>query len=405
MILNIARRNIRRNKRRTLITVASVFFALFFGLMMRSVQIGTFGRITENIVSSYSGHLQIHKNGYSEEKIINNSFEFPPGKIKKIKGLKYVKAVVPRVESFALASSGEQTKGCLVSGISPEKENAVTEISEKIISGRFLTQDDKGALIGDKLASFLNVGINDTIILLGQGYHSVSAAGKYPVRGILHFSTPKLNSSLVYISLKEAQTLYSIENKLTGIAVFADNDRHTSLLKSEILSVFNPENYEVLDWGEMMPELKQLIQSKSAGSYVVLGLLYMIVGFGVLGTAVMSAAERKKEFGLLIAVGMRKIKLALIVFSETFFLGLIAVIAGFAVSLPIILYYSVHPIHLSGTMAAMYEKGGFEPVIVFSSDPSYMFAQLIIVAVIVLIASCYPIFKISMLKPIDAMRN
>ncbi|MCD6556101.1 MAG: ABC transporter permease, partial [Bacteroidales bacterium] len=278
MILKVAWRNIWRNKRRTLITSASVFFAVFFGLMMRSMQIGTFGRISDNLVSSYSGHIQIHKKGYSEEKIINNSFEPASEDINKIKTLKHVKAFVPRIESFALASSGEHTKGCFVTGISPEEENNMTKISDKVTSGNYLTDNDKGALIGDKLALFLEVGINDTIILLGQGYHAASAAGKYPIRGLLHFPSPRLNSSLVYISLEEAQELYSTENKLTGIAVLLDADKNTASVKSEIAGFLNPDKYEVQDWGEILPELKQLIQTKSVSSYVMLGLLYMIVG-------------------------------------------------------------------------------------------------------------------------------
>ena len=403
MILKVAWRNIWRNKRRTLITSASVFFAVFFGLMMRSMQIGTFGRISDNLVSSYSGHIQIHKKGYSEEKIINNSFEPASEDINKIKTLKHVKAFVPRIESFALASSGEHTKGCFVTGISPEEENNMTKISDKVTLGNYLTVNDKGALIGDKLASFLEVGINDTIILLGQGYHAASAAGKYPIRGLLHFPSPRLNSSLVYISLKEAQELYSTENKLTGIAVLLDADKNTASVKSEISGFLNLDKYEVQDWGEILPELKQLIQTKSVSSYVMLGLLYMIVGFGVLGTVIMMTAERRKEFGLLVAVGMKKFRLEMTVFSETIFLGFVGVILGFAASLPIIFYYSINPIVLSGTMAAMYEKNGFEPVIQFSSDTGYMFAQLIIVGIIVLISATYPIFKISSLKPVNAM--
>ncbi|MCF6184124.1 MAG: FtsX-like permease family protein [Bacteroidales bacterium] len=405
MIIKVAWRNIWRNKRRTLITAASVFFAVFFGLIMRSIQIGTFGNITDNLVSSYSGHLQIHKKGYSDEKILNNSFNSDKSLINKLKTLKHVKYVVPRLESFALASSGEQTKGCFVTGISPDEENSMTKLSEKLTSGKYLLKNDKGALIGDKLASFLKIGINDTIVLIGQGYHSVSAAGKYPVRGILHFPSPKLNSSLAYISLKEARKLYSAENKLTGIAVLLDSDKNTSSIKAEIKNIINLNEYEVRDWGEIMPELKELIQSKSVSSYVMLGLLYMIVGFGMLGTIIMMIAERKKEFGLLVSVGMKKTKLALTVFTETVFLGFTGLLAGFIVSLPIILYYSVHPIYLGGKIAEMYEKNGFEPVILFSSDTGYIIAQFIIVFIILIVASVYPVIKILNLNPVKAVRD
>ena len=405
MILKVAWRNIWRNKRRTLITAASVFFAVFFGLIMRSMQIGTFGRMSDNLVSSYSGHIQIHKKGYSDEKILNNSFEPDNSELEKIRKLNHVKYLVTRLEAFALASSGEKTKGCFVTGISPEKENAMTKISEKVMSGTYLSENGKGALIGDKLASFLGIGINDTLILIGQGYHSASAAGKYPVKGILHFPSPQLNASLVYLSLKEAQSLYSVENKLTGIAILLDADKNTPLVKTEIKNILDLKKYEVLDWGEIMPELKDVIQTKTVSSYVILGLLYMIVGFGVLGTVIMMTAERRKEFGLLISIGMKRARLELTVFLETVFLGFVGTFFGFLVALPGILYFTANPIVISGTMAKLYEERGFEPVIQFSTDTGYMFSQLIIVGIIILIAASYPVYKLSHLKPVEAMRN
>ena len=208
MILTVAWRNIWRNKRRTLITVASIFFALFFGLLIRSLQIGTFGKIVNDAVSSYVGHIQIHQKGYWEERIINNVFERNDETETKILQHKSVKSIVPKIESFALASAGVRTKGCMVMGIDPERENTMSNIASKITEGQYLKQDDTGAIIGDKLASFLDLKIGDTLVMIGQGYHAVSAAGLYPIIGIVHFPSPELNSRVVYLKISQDQYFY-----------------------------------------------------------------------------------------------------------------------------------------------------------------------------------------------------
>ncbi|TSA27915.1 MAG: ABC transporter permease, partial [Bacteroidetes bacterium] len=76
--IKIAWRNLWRNKRRTLITSASVFFAIFLALLMRAFQLGSYDLMVYNIVHAYSGYFQVHANGYWDDKIINNSFEFTP---------------------------------------------------------------------------------------------------------------------------------------------------------------------------------------------------------------------------------------------------------------------------------------------------------------------------------------
>src|SRR6202030_3034398 len=109
---------------------------------------------------------------------------------------KEVTAWTPRLESFALASSGDRTKGILVSGIDPEKENPVSHLSKKIISGRYLTSANKGIIIAEGLAAYLKLKVNDTIVLIGQGYQGSMASGKYPIIGIAKLGIPETNKGM-----------------------------------------------------------------------------------------------------------------------------------------------------------------------------------------------------------------
>src|ERR1035438_1735805 len=143
-LLKLAWRNIWRNKRRTLLTTASILFALFFALTLLSLQKGTYSHMFNNIVQVYTGFIQIHKNGYWNDKDINNTFRGSDSLVKVIDNIENVSEAVPRLESFALASSGQETKGIAVVGTAPEKEDRMTHLKKKLISGKYLETNDEG---------------------------------------------------------------------------------------------------------------------------------------------------------------------------------------------------------------------------------------------------------------------
>jgi ABC-type lipoprotein release transport system permease subunit len=404
MIIKNAWRNIWRNKRRTIITASSVFFAVFLALIMRSAQLGTLYKIVDDTLDSYSGAVQVHKAGYWDEKTINNSFERDTLLENKIAQTENIKIVVPRLESFALASSGQKSKGVMVVGIQPEIENNFTGVVKHLKQGEYFTDNEQAVLLGDELAKYLGLSVNDTVVLIGQGYHGVSAAGKYRIKGILHFVSPALNRGMLYLPLQQAQNLYGATNRLSSLNLALDDNLKSIATANTVRKLINNKDYEVMPWQDLMQELVQMIQSKNASSAIMLGLLYMIVGFGVLGTIIMMTSERMREFGILIAIGMHKYLIALVVSVETLFIGFIGLILGALSSLPIIWYYAVNPIRLSGDVAQMYTEMGLDPVMKFLMEPTIFFNQLLVVCAIVLVAIIYPWFKLLKIEPVKAMK-
>jgi ABC-type lipoprotein release transport system permease subunit len=160
-----------------------------------------------------------------------------------------------------------------------------------------------------------------------------------------------------------------------------------------------------MTWKEMMPEVVQQIEADNASGIIMLGILYMIVGFGILGTVLMMINERRREFGMLVAVGMQKVKLIRIVLMELCFIGLIGIAAGLATATPLILYYYVHPIPLTGEMAQTTIQMGFEPLMPTAWKASYFIGQTVTVMAIILLVMILPALRISRLKVIDSMRK
>ncbi|MBE0648942.1 MAG: ABC transporter permease [Bacteroidales bacterium] len=403
--IKIAWRNLWRNKRRTLITSASVFFAIFLALLMRGFQLGSYDLMVYNIVHAYSGYFQVHATGYWDDKIINNSFEYTPELQQKISEVPEVDGYALRLESFALGSFGMQTKGVMVTGIVPDEENQLTGLQKKLVEGSYLLPDDDGALVSQKLAKYLKISPGDTLVLIGQGFHGMSAAGIFPVRGIVHFPSPDLDSRMVYLSLPSSQGLFSADNRLTSISFNVPDVKKYEKAAAILKGRLDPATYEVMTWKEMMPDVVQQIQSDNVSGLIMLGILYMIVGFGIFGTILMLFSERTREFGMMIAIGMPKLNLIRIVVTELFMTGFLGVIAGIVAAVPLLYYFHIHPIPITGEMAETTIQMGFEPIMPAAWEASYFLGQSLTVVIIMLVVMILPVVKISRLTVITALRK
>ena len=464
----LAWRNLSRNSRRTMITVASVFFAVFFALVMRSLQLGTYDNLFSNIIETYSGYIQVQSENFWEDKTVDNVFEYSDELVQKIKSDENVTECIPRFESFALASSGSRTKGVMVMGIDPVKEGLLSDAESKLVKykltseviarltvedipenvkknlslfedksyatdGRLLLdlgvkdKDSKtvlpllrkytsvengyiktgepGALVGNSLAKYLGLRRGDTIVLLGQGYHGTTAAGKYVINGIVSLPAPEIESRIIYLPVDICQELYDAGGMLTSLALQVDDNDDKAITETiERLEDELETPFRVLGWREMNEIVVQQIEADDSGGMIMIGILYLVIAFGVFGTVLMMTAERRREFGVTISIGMQKTRMAIIMVYEMFYIGFIGIALGVGVAVPIIIYGYYHPLRLSGEIAKMMEDYGFEPVMAFLWIDSYFIWQSVVVAIIVILSVIYPVRKILKLKEIDALK-
>ncbi len=399
----IAWRNLWRNKRRTLITVASIFFGVLISTIMSSLQDGTYGNMIDMMVKLSSGYLQVQHPEYRENKSINNTFSPTEEMLNKINAVDKVTSVSQRLESFALMSSGPNTRGGAVIGFEPDKDKHTSNLQNWMHKGRFLEKGDNGILLSYNIARHLGMEVNDTLVLISQGYHGVTAAGVYPVKGILKFATPQLNNIGVFMDISTAQEFYSAYEMVSSLMIMVDG--YTDVHRAEKnLDEITSGDHAILTWQELNPEMVQFLESDKAGAVVMKAILYIVIGFGIFGTIIMMVAERRRELGVMVAVGMQKIKLSLILFYETILIGIIGVITGFIASIPVIFILVEKPIPLPDELADAYLQYGFEPYLFFGTAPSVFVNQVITVFIITLIISLYPVLKVKNLKVTNALR-
>jgi len=403
-LIKMAWKNLWRNRSRTLITIAAIFFAVILSVTAGSLKTGIFNNLVKNVVSFYTGYIQVHKKGYQDEQILDNSFSASATTEQKILSQKNINGIAPRLESFALASSGDITKGCMVVGIVPLKEDKITSLQNKLINGKYLGENDHAVLLGQGFAERLKLNVHDTIILIGQGYHGSTAAGKYPVKGILRFGSPQLNDKILFLPLSTAQDFFSADGMLTSYILSIKNEKSLDLTANDIQSLIG-NNYEVMTWGELMPDIKQHIQSDSNNMKVVQGVLYLLICFGIFSTLLMLMVERKFEMGMFVAIGMKKSKLMVLLFIESILTVLTGCIVGIMVSIPLVFYLNKNPIRIGGETARAYERFGFEAIFPTSTDASNFIYQGIVVLIIGIFLSLYPLYKVMRLNPVSSMKK
>lgn len=404
ILFKMAWRNLWRNKRRTLITVASIFFGVLLSTFMTSMQEGTYSKMIDNVVGFYSGYIQVHHPEYWENKTID--YTFSPGDTLKqvLENDPAIVSFVPRLESFTLMSFGNNTKGAALIGIDPVEENKMTKLSNWIEQGVYLKPGDDGIILAVNLAKNLGVSVNDTLVLISQGYHGASAAGLFPVKGILKFPAPAMNNLGGYIDIQAAQNFFSVQGKYTSLVLMIDDYSNVNPTKHRLVTAIG-DRYEVMTWDEMDPLTKNMIDADRSGAYITKGILYILIGFGIFGTVIMMIAERRKEMGIMVAIGMQKRKLSAILFYETILIGMVGVLSGFIISFPFIWYFVYHPVPITGEAAKAYEQLGFEAAMYFSAQWFVFARQVLIIFILSLIVYIYPLVKTYRLKLTRALHS
>ena len=406
MIFKIAWRNIYRNRKRSLITITSIFAALFLIILMRALQFGFYDNIIKTVVESYAGYVEVHADGYWDNQSLDNSMEVDQKLINDINSVEGVENIVQRLQTFSLISMGEKTKGGMINGINISDEQKITDWNKKMVSGSFDLGENE-IIVGKGIAEYFDIRENDTLILYGQGYRGMMAAGKYPVKGVIDLKNPDLNKLGIFMTIESARDYVSSEEISTHIIIdkeqYYDEEKIVKDL-SQILS----KDYEIMTWKETLPEIEQTITADSAGGLIMAFILYIIVLFGMFGTVLMMTEERKYEFGVLISIGMSRIRLFGIILIETIILSMIGVLLAIILTYPISYYFNLNPIDMAVLMGEgadqMMEDLGFSPLAPMSISWDIPLSHALVIFIFSLLISIYPAIKILNLNPVKSMK-
>jgi len=405
LLLTLAWRNLWRNKRRTLITITAVVFATWFSIAMRGIQLGTYNDNITYSLNLFSGYVQLQQPEYMDNPSLQKSFRFTDD----IRGIldrdPRVRGYAPRVYADGLISFGDNSQGAAIFGISPDVERRVTHLGQKIREGRMVASDTAMEIVlGQTMLENLRAEIGDEIVVLSQGFDGALGNMKYRIVGTIRTGMQDFDRSGVFMGIDALQDLVSMQGKVNVVAVALNELRDVDDFVDDMDAVLDTSKVRALGWEEVLPDLKQGIELDNYSGMLFLGILLVVVAFGILNTVLMSVTERFKEFGILLSVGMPQGRLVTLVLFETLFITMLGIIVGNLLGLAVNWYLSVNPIVFSGDYASMMEEYGWLPQMKSIVRASSFLNTSFSVLVISILSSLYPLYRVNSLEPLKGIR-
>jgi ABC-type lipoprotein release transport system permease subunit len=358
MLLTLAFRNLWRNRRRTLLTLSAMVISAALLILALGVFSGMFKDMLASATEQYYGHLVIAQPDYH---LRRDLFAHLPADIADQLALENEADITgksPRLRSFGLLSRPETSQPVELLGVIPELEQQVTSLQEQLTAGHYPTSEEpNGALIGQELARKLKVKPGDELVFVTQSADGSIGNDLLIVSGIFATGDSRHDNNLVLAPLPWLQQVLVLPGRIHEVAMVVA-DPMTAALVADRLTAQMPENIEVLDWGDLLPEMREVIAAYDVSRMIIVTILYLATGLGILNTFFMSVMERTREFGILMAQGVRPWTIRGLVLLETLLLGCIALATGLLCGAIMTLYMQQVGINLSGYITPVTYAGG-----------------------------------------------
>ena len=401
----LAWRNIWRQKRRTWLTALAMIFSNILLVFMISLQFGSYDMMINNTLAMFSGQAQIQHDGYKDSQKIRQSVGNIRGLASTIRQEFPQLSVAARANAFVLVSSEDRSFGTQVVGVEPAHEPDVSTVPGLLTEGRYLDDPDAAEIvIGSVMARNLKVVAGDELTFLGSGRDGSFAAGVVTVVGIFESGSQDLDRSLAQLPLGYFQDAFAMGDSGHVISISMDDLGAVPALMAPLRSAVSvQEGLVVLDWEALNPGLKQAIQADMTSAWFMYGILIILVAFSVLNTQLMSVLERTREFGVIMAIGIKPRRLAMLVLLETFLMALLGLLIGVLLGGLVAAYFAEVGFSYPG-MDEMAEKFNMSAVMYPSLKPFSLILGPAVVFVFCLFAAIYPALKLYGLRPVEAMR-
>ena len=403
MLLTLAWRNVWRNKKRSLIIISAIAVGLCCGLFASAAMYGMWDSMINTTIDRDLGHFQIHSKSYEDEKLVTDTIPDFQNVISAIKKYKYVTGVSSRIIIEGMASSASTSNGVRILGIDPDSEKNVTSINKHIVKGSYFGENWKNQIvIGKKLADNLGVREKSKVVLGFQGIDGSIIYGAFRVVGIYRTESSIFDKSNVFVKENDLTRLINSDKISNEIVVRLNSVQQVDSVYIPIKNKFS--NLSVKYWGELAPELKFYYQSVVLQSNIFVGIILFALLFGITNTMLMSVMERVREFGVLMAVGMKRSRVFFMIIMETISLSFIGGVVGLILALILIEYFGSVGINLSAFTEGLSQWSlGTQ---LYTSLPFSFYPPIVVmILVTAVISAFYPALKAIKLKPATAIRT
>ncbi|MFC2124172.1 ABC transporter permease [Bacteroidota bacterium] len=403
MIFSIAWRNVWRNKVRSLVIMSAIALGLTAGIFATAFMVGMMHQRIDKAIKTEIAHIQIHNNDFRQSNDIKSFIPDATDVQNEIAEMEHVMGVATRTVIFSMISSAETASGVKITGIDTTNEKLVSNLHTKIVEGSYFNEKRRNpVVISKKLAEKLNVKMGSKVIITLQDLDNNITAGAFRIVGLFETLNDVFDEGVVYVINRDIQRLISFPgNAAHEIAILIDDDEFTESVQGNIKKIAG--HHEVLNWKEISPEMSYLTESMAMFMYIFIIIVLLALLFGIINTMLMVVLERVKELGMLMAIGMNKLRIFRMIVLETIMLSLTGGLVGIVIGWLISKYYETNAFDLS-MWSTGYRSLGYDPFVYLKIDPQYLVEITVMVIVTGIVASIYPAYKALKNDPADALR-
>ena len=402
-IAKMAWRNVWRNRRRSLVCIIAMTFALTIMILYAGLVEGYLQGMERNILDMEVGDIQIHADDYLQKPDPYTIIEEDQALLAALdaKGIR----ASARLLGSALAGAGDASSGVVVRGVNVARDGKVFRIHEAINSGEWLDPaDPEGLVLGRRLAHTLVVKPGDEVTLVGQALDGWPVDAVFHVRGVLQGVADATDRSSVFMVEATFRDFLRLEKGAHQIVVRRPEGMTLEETAAQVREVA-PKNADVKTWKALMPTIAQMLESSRGLIFIIFFIIYIAVGILILNAMLMAVFERIREFGILKAIGESPLRVLGMILIESAIMIFTALVSGVLLSVPGMWYLSVKGIAV-GKMGGMSISGvAMEPIWYGVYSAETLKAPIVALLVIAFLAVIYPAAKAALIKPVEAMRH
>ncbi len=404
MLTRIAWRNVWRNKVRSLILLCSIALGVWAGIFMLSFSWGMSIQYVNLAIKGQISHIQMHQPEFKQDRKITYTIDDAPGRIQEINSLPGVRASCGRIIISGMISSPTSGAGASISGIDPDQENMVTGMATNVIQGEYFESKKKNQiLIGEKLANKLNVKLNNKVVLTFQDIDSHITAAAFRVAGIYKTSNSSTDELNVFVKHAALSPLLGLEEgSVHEIAILLIEGAEMAPIYASLKAKYPALLVE--DWKALAPELRLVVDSFRMNMVVFMGIILLALTFGIINTMLMAVLERFHELGVLMAIGMNKFSVFMMIMLETLYLAIIGGICGLLLA-----YGTIQILGRTGIDLSAFAKGlsayGMDTLVYPALQNNQYLEIFIMIFIAAILSAIYPAYKALKLNPVQAIRK
>lgn len=405
-------RNLGRHPKRTAITAVGLGIGYFAVVFLVGWSSGLMAQMVENGTGLVGGQIEIHDADYRPDRSLYDTIGGRDGAdistiIRTVASDPAVVAAAPRLYAGGMISSGTATSAGMLMGIDPSLELDLTRFLDDLVEGRIVESGRNELLIGDELARQLEAGVGDEVVLVAPGADGSMGNDLFTIAGIFHSGLAFIDSRYGVLPLDTLQTLIVMDpGRIHEVAVSTADPWVATEAAGNLTAALGPMDLdiEVAPWTVLRPEMVEYVALGESFYFVIIGIVFAIAMFGVANTMLMGTYERRREFAVMLALGTGPRHIVLTVVYEAMALGVVSLLAGFAVTLPVMVWWHNAPPDLGWLYGEVTLMGALiRPSLRVEYDVAVWIWSSVALLLTALLAALYPAAKAARVPPADAL--